>query len=119
MDRKETTGISPRDQRFLKSVLAIVQENISNQELNVMWLSRWLGVSRVTLHRKLKSITGLSAGAYIRTVRLDHAARLLNDEGCNIRQAAKGSGFYNLSYFSKCFRAQFGCRPSEFVGHRA
>lgn len=114
MGREDAMALSPREIRFLLDAMTIVEDHMADREMNVTMLSRLLGLSRVTLHRKLKVTTSLSASEFIRSVRLDKAAQLIRDGGYDIRRAAKTVGFYNQSYFSKCFRAQFGCRPSEY-----
>lgn len=78
-------------------------------------LSDLLMMSRVTLHRKLKLTAGIPASILIRTVRLDYAASLLEQGELNIHQVALASGFYNQSYFSKCFRRRFGIKPSAYL----
>jgi len=74
-----------------------------------------LTISRVQLHRKLSALVGQSAGDFIRTIRLNKAAQLLKKKSGTISEIAYDVGFSNPSYFSKCFRKQFGKLPSEVI----
>ncbi|MEM7039319.1 MAG: helix-turn-helix transcriptional regulator [Bacteroidota bacterium] len=71
-------------------------------------------MSRVQLHRKLKALSGQTTTEFIRTIRLKRAAQLLEQNFGTVAEVAYAVGFGNLSYFSKCFKAQFGVSPSEF-----
>lgn len=115
----ETVMLSPRDRKFLLAATQVVEEHLSEREFNVTALAMYLGKSRVTVHRMLRKILDQSASEFIRDVRLDHATRILDKGECSVRQAATEAGFYNASYFSKCFRVRFGCKPSEFIRRRA
>ena len=82
-------------------------------------ISDILNMSRTQLHRKLKALVNQSAGDFIRTIRLNYAARHIRSKTGNITQIAFESGFNNLSYFSKCFRDQFGMLPSEYANQNS
>lgn len=109
----------PRDRWFLSRVKEITEEGLSDREFNVTVLCTRLGISRVSLHRKIKRITGQSASEFIRNMRLDHAVELMHTGEFNISEAARRSGFQNLSYFSRCFRDKFRCLPSEFFSEHS
>ena len=70
-----------------------------------------LHLSRIQLYRKLKALTDLAPTNFVRTLR--RAAQLLAGQAGNVADVAYQVGFTNLSYFSKCFRAQFGHVPSK------
>lgn len=67
------------------------------------------------LHRKLKALTGESPGDFLRTMRLQRAKRLLESRAGNVSEIAYEVGFNNLSFFSKCYREQFGISPGESI----
>ncbi len=110
----EDVVIEDRDAIFLTKLVKIVEDNIDNESFTVENLQSEIGMSRMQLHRKLKALTNQSANDFIRSIRLKRAAQLLQQPGIQISEAAYRSGFNHLSYFSKCFKDQFGVLPSEY-----
>ena len=100
---------------FMEKARKVVGENISNPDFHISDFSGLMNMSRVQLHRKLIALFNLSATAFIRTYRLNEAARLFNSRLGNVAEVAYEVGFNNLSYFSKCFQKQFGVNPSEYL----
>ena len=74
-----------------------------------------VGVSTRQLYRKLKSLTRLSPGGLIRTMRLQRAAQLLEQEAGNVSDIAYAVGFRDADYFSRLFRQVYGKPPSEYM----
>lgn len=109
------TPIRDREAEFLEKIIRLINEHIADEAFSVEALQREMGMSRMQLHRKLKALTDRSASDFIRYIRLQRAADLLQQPGIQIAEAAYLSGFNHLSYFSKCFKEQFGMLPSEFV----
>lgn len=72
-------------------------------------------MSRSTLHKKLKGISGYVPNEFIRLIRLKNAAKLLISGDYNISEVGYKTGFNSPSYFSRCFIQQFKLTPSEFV----
>lgn len=107
--------ISANDKKFLKKAVETVEKYISDEDFTTEIFSHEMAISRVQLHRKLNALTGKSATAFVRMVRLYHAAQLLRKGTANVTQAAYESGFSNLSWFAKCFQEQFGKNPSELT----
>ena len=103
------------DNAFLKKAIETVQEHIDNHEFNVQDFSRRLGLSHTQLYRKLMALTGLSPSAFIRSIRLKKAAQLIVQHYGNTSEVAYAVGFNNLSYFTKCFKDQFGVVPSGYL----
>ena len=102
------------DQAFLQKIGSIIEERSSNPDFNVEALSREAGLSRKQLHRKLRALTDQSPSQFIRTLRLKRAMELLQQQTASVSEIAYSVGFNHLSYFSKCFRRQFGHLPSEY-----
>ena len=75
-----------------------------------------LGMSRVHVHRKLKSLTGYAPSQFIRSFRLERAMELLQKQAGNVSDVAYRVGFSSPAYFSKCFTEQFGYPPKEVKG---
>ncbi len=107
-------GISSRDEEFLETVRKILEENISDPELNVNSLSKQLNISTTQLYRKLKELTGHSPVDFIRTLKLQKAYGLLSNRSNTVKEVCYLTGFNNMSYFIKCFRKQFGVTPAYF-----
>lgn len=118
---KETTLIpqdsvtNKLDDDFMQKVLAFIEENITNSELNVDQIANCVSLSKVQTYRKVKAITGLSIVEFIRTVRLKKASQLILEGSLNFSEIAFDTGFSTPSYFSKCFHDHFGKTPSEFA----
>ncbi len=113
LNPKEVKLSSPDDE-FLKKAVQIVEENISNPDLNVEMLMNKLCVSRTQLFRKLKAVTNYSASQFIRNIKLKRAAQLLQYKSYNITEVLYLSGFNSPSYFSACFKEMYGCLPKEY-----
>jgi signal transduction histidine kinase/DNA-binding response OmpR family regulator len=109
------TPIRDREAEFLEKTIRIIDEHLSEESFNVEILQQEMGMSRMQLHRKLKALTDQSASDFIRYIRLQRAADLLRQSGSPVAEVAYLSGFNHLSYFSKCFKEQFGILPSEFA----
>jgi DNA-binding response OmpR family regulator/two-component sensor histidine kinase len=112
--KPEDVVIENRDAAFLTKLVKIVEDNIANESFTVENLQKEIGMSRMQLHRKLKALTNQSANDFIRSIRLKRAAQILQQPGVQISEAAYLSGFNHLSYFSKCFKDQFGMLPSDY-----
>jgi signal transduction histidine kinase/DNA-binding response OmpR family regulator len=102
------------DDKFVKKVMNIIEANISNPDFSVEKLSSEIGMSSTHLYRKLKSLTHLSANEIIKKYRIKKASLLLKNKEGNVSEIMYDVGFSSLSYFSKCFKAEFGLTPREF-----
>lgn len=107
--------IKPNDQKLLEKVIKIINDNLSNSELNVETLADGVGMSRVHMHRKLKELTNQSARDLIRSIRLKQAAELLKNNKLSVSEVAYALGFSNLSHFSNSFREFHGMSPKEYA----
>ena len=100
---------------FLDKIQVILDENLNESSFSIDEFCKLTGMSRMQLHRKLKSLTGLSTSEFIRSQRLKLAAELLKQSDINISQVGYSVGFNNHAYFSKCFKQQYNCSPTEYV----
>ena len=105
------------EEKFLKRVNESIMSHIDDNEYGVQQLSDDVGISRVHLNRKLKEHFGISPNAFIRSIRLKHAAYLLVNNKANISEIAYKVGFSSHSYFSNNFHDYFGMTPKEFVAY--
>ena len=113
---KET--ISDLDKGFVSRFKSLVEERMKDAELNVEDLGRNMGMSRVQLYRKLKSLTNYSPNELLRQMRLKKAASLLASSDMTVAEIAYEVGFSSPSYFTKCYKEQFGESPTEFLKRR-
>ena len=104
---------SSLDEVFLNRLMKIVEENMSDELFGVERLSEKMGMSRSQLHRKLNALIGKGPNQLIRSFRLKRAHDLLKVNATTPAEVAYIVGFNSPSYFTKCFREQFGCTPSE------
>ena len=99
---------------FLANVKCVIQRELGNERLNVDFIAREVGLSRVQLYRKMLALTGTSVSELLRSMRLQKAAKLLEQKWGPVSQVAYAVGITNLSYFSKIFKSKFGIMPSEY-----
>jgi signal transduction histidine kinase/ligand-binding sensor domain-containing protein/DNA-binding response OmpR family regulator len=111
---KEVT-VTSTDERFLQQAIEIVQKHMMNTDFNVEMLVKEMGHSRSNLYLKFKEITGLSSSEFIRNIRLKRAVQLFDQSDLSVKEIMYRTGFNTASYFSKCFKKQFGVVPSEYV----
>jgi len=78
-----------------------------------------MGLSRRHFHRRIKELTGLTPGGYIRMMRLERAAQLLEQRAGNVSEIAYRVGFQDPDYFSRLFKPAYGVSPSGFAGEPA
>lgn len=113
LDPKTVTDSSP-DEDFLKEVIACIEKNIDNSEYTIDSLSTDIVMSRMSLYRKMKSLTGQTPADFIRMVRLKTAAKLLKEEKCTVSEACYRTGFASPQNFAKHFKEMFGVLPSQY-----
>ncbi len=102
------------EDEFLRSVYAIIENNLDSDKLDVEFLATELAVSRRTLNRKLSAVADTSANEIIRHYRLKKAAGLLL-AGQGVSETAYATGFSTPSYFSQCFKEMYGQSPVQWV----
>ena len=107
--------INSIDEKFVARLQKTLDEHVSNAEFSSDDFARAVGMSRMQLHRKLKTLFGVSTTEFLRNERLKIAAELLRKENGNISDVAYAVGFNDVSYFSKCFKELYQCTPTEFV----
>lgn len=103
------------DVKLLTCIVKFIEDKISDPDLSVEELSKHIGMSRGSLYYKLIEITGLTPVEYIRSVKLNRAAALLETSDFNVSQIAYMTGFGTASYFSRSFKVKFKLLPSEYL----
>ncbi|MBQ8464221.1 MAG: helix-turn-helix domain-containing protein [Prevotella sp.] len=115
METKETP--QPTEQTsdpFMQQVLAFVEANISNSEVDVNQMAEACAVSRSVLQRKMKQLMGVSPADFLREARIKHACQLLKNADSIVADVAYKCGFNDPKYFSRCFKQSVGVSPSEY-----
>ncbi len=107
--------VESRDEAFLQRALAVMEEQISNEEFSVEDFQRAVGMSKTQLHRKLKALVNQAPREFMRTFRLQRAAQLLKQGAGNVTEIAYMVGFSSQPYFTKCFQEEFGVTPKEYA----
>jgi signal transduction histidine kinase/DNA-binding response OmpR family regulator/ligand-binding sensor domain-containing protein len=114
----EKVEVMGNNDLLMDRIMKCVNQNLSNPDFNVEKLTVDVGISRAQLHRKMKEITGISTGEFIRNLRMEQAARLIVKGDVNITQVAYAVGFNNQTHFSTAFKKHFGVTPKEYyVNH--
>ena len=106
------------DKDFVSRFKSLVEEKMRDPELNVEDLGKDMGLSRVQLYRKIKSLTNYSPNELLRIARLKKAASLLASSDMTVAEIGYEVGFSSPSYFTKCYKEQFGESPTDFLKRR-
>lgn len=102
------------DEQFLIKAVKVIEDNLSEVDLDVNFLAGNLLMSKSSLYRKIKTMTGLSPVEFIRNIRLKHACQMLKDKSISISEVAYATGFSDPKYFTTCFKNEFDVTPSDF-----
>ena len=111
---KAKQNISSADELFIQKAVAAINGNLSDSTFGIDELAEKLAVSRALLFKKINHLTGESPGEIIKRLRLNKAAMLIEKNSGNISEISLEVGFNNPSYFSECFKKQFGVLPSQY-----
>jgi len=103
------------DAQFMERVNKVIDDHISEEEFTIEEFGKEVGMSRSQMFRKIKTLTGKSCSVYLRSVRLAKAKTMLQNRESNISETAYSVGFGSPSYFTHCFKEEFGYSPSEIV----
>ncbi|SHJ85679.1 Signal transduction histidine kinase [Maribacter aquivivus] len=107
--------VTSSDETFLQNAIEIVEKHMMNSEFSVEMLVKEMNMSRSNLYLKIKELTGLSSSEFIRNIRLKRAVQLLEKSDLSVKEIMYMTGFNTASYFSKCFKKQFGVIPSKYI----
>lgn len=104
-----------QDQMFVRRLDAVIYPRLGEQDLSVDKVAGLLRMGRTLFYRKVRGVTGYTPNDYIRVLRMKKAAELLTNGDNNVSEVAYAVGFDNPYYFSKCFKAQYGMPPSQYI----
>jgi signal transduction histidine kinase/ligand-binding sensor domain-containing protein/DNA-binding NarL/FixJ family response regulator len=109
-----TTGISEKEDRFFMKITNCIQGHLSDIELNADTIAEEVGMSKASLYKKVKTITGLTPHGLIKQYRLKKAGELLTDSEMSVSEVIDEVGFNSRSYFYKSFNEMFHCHPKDY-----
>ncbi len=107
------TAPAPIEDAFISRFKSLVEERLSDSKLSVEDLAGDMGLSRVQLYRKVKAMTGSTPIDLLRKARLAQAQRMLQESTLSVSEIAYQVGFASPSYFTKCYKDEFGTVPGE------
>jgi AraC-like DNA-binding protein len=109
----QSATLTKKDQEFVDRLMNIIHEHYADPLLSRVKLASLMAVSDRQLQRKIKALIDQNPMDILREFRLNTAKQLLRD-GHQVSLVADDCGFNSLSYFSQCFKAQFGMSPKKF-----
>ncbi|MFK7933885.1 MAG: helix-turn-helix transcriptional regulator, partial [Saprospiraceae bacterium] len=108
-------AVTSADEKFLAQLVQFIEIKMDNAQLTIEALAAAAHLSPSQLHRKTKALTGQSPSVFLRTIRLQRAHQLLEQQAGNVSEISVMTGFVNLSYFTRVFRQHFGYAPSSIL----
>ena len=108
--------LSEQDKHLMEELYKLMEEELSNSELDVTRITKMLYISRTKLYYKIKGLTGETPSNFFRTYKLNRAAELLKSGKYTVSEIADKCGFSTQSHFSVVFKKQFGVTPTEYKG---
>lgn len=114
----QDVDVEQRDAKLLNQIHGYIEKKLNDRTLSVEDLSKHVGMSRASLYHKVLELTGLSPVEYIRAVKLDKAAALLEKTDMNVSEVAYLTGFGTPNYFARMFKARFQMLPSEYANEK-
>lgn len=103
------------DQEFLEKMNQLIEARLSSEKIDIGYLADKMYMSKSTLYRKIKALTGLSSNEYVRKIKMHYAERLLLEGRYNVSEIAFKVGINSVVYFRQCFKEEFGVLPSEYL----
>ena len=103
------------DNEFLEKINQLIEKRLSSEKVDIGYLADNMCMSKSTLYRKVKALTGLSTNEYVRKIKMHYAEHLLLEGRYSISEAAFKVGISSMMYFRQCFKEEFGVLPSEYL----
>ena len=108
-----TGRVSAQEQKFLRSIQEYVNANL-HRSITLDDLAEVVCLSPSTLYKKMKDYADVSPMEYVMKVRLHRAVELLKDDSVSVQEVAQAVGFNTHSFFSECFKREFGMTPRQW-----
>lgn len=114
-----STGIGEKDDAFFAKITHCIMDHLSEPEFTADTIAEEVGMSKTSLYKKVKAITGLTPHGLIKQYRLKKAADLLKNSNMSVSAVIYETGFNSRSYFYKSFNEVYHCHPKDFGGAKA
>lgn len=111
--------ITNLDEVFIMKTLKYMESSFENSQMHIDDIAVYVGMSRTSFFKKIKSLTGLAPADFVREFRLQKALQMLDAGETNISQIAYNVGIEDTRYFRKWFKSKFGVNPSEYILHKS
>ena len=108
-------AITPMDERFLKRLMEITEQKLSDPTFDVSFLIDEMHMSHSIILKKVKGLTGLSLVEFIRSMRIKKAAQIFRQDKLSVSEVGFMVGFSDPKYFSKCFTKEMGVKPTDYL----
>ena len=105
---------SQADEEFLCKLNNIINENLSNEDLSIAFITSEIGMSRASLYNKMSKVTGMGVNDYINRIRIEKAAEMLLNTNLSVKEISQEVGFSYPRYFSTSFKQVKGVTPTQF-----
>jgi len=107
-------NVVSQDDIFIQRIMTFIEENIDNSELTIEDIAMYIGFGRSAFFKKLKSLTGLAPVEFLKEVRIQRAAQLIESGEYNFSEISYMVGINDPRYFSRCFKQKFGMSPRDY-----
>jgi YesN/AraC family two-component response regulator len=114
-----STGIGEKDDAFFLKITRCIMDHLSEPDFSADTIAEEVGMSKTSLYKKVKAITGLTPHGLIKQYRLKKAADLLKNSNMSVSAVIYETGFNSRSYFYKSFNEVYHCHPKDFGGAKA
>lgn len=111
---KDGIELHQEDEYFLNEIISYIEKNIDDEMLSPSSIADAMGISKASLYRKLKDITEKTPSELVRSIRLNHASKLLISTKMTVQEIMFKCGFTNKSYFYREFAKQYNSSPNEY-----
>lgn len=108
-------SLNKLDNEFIEKINQLIEARLSSEKIDIGYLADNMCMSKSTLYRKMKALTGLSTNEYVRKIKMQYAERLLLEGRYNVSEIAFKVGLNSVVYFRQCFKEEFGVLPSEYL----
>lgn len=113
--KPEDLNLSTPDEKFLRELVHVTQQNLGNSELNAELIASEMGMSHSVVYKKIKALTGFNLVEFVRDYRLQQAGEMLRKYKFSVAETCYKVGFSDKKYFSQIFKKKYGVTPSQYL----